>query len=91
MDDEETMSTVVSRLRNIEWHAPAEGFLGASVLVALFTIWLFMACGCSGHTLTVFLGLAAGQGFVCFICLLERFGISPRPRRSDVDDLHITR
>ncbi len=85
------MVAFISRLRNIEWHPLDEGFLGANVLVALFTIWLLMATGHSNHTLTVLLSLAAGQGFVGFICLLERFGISPRPRRGDVDDLHITR
>ena len=85
------MVAFISRLRNIEWHPLDEGFLGASVLVALFTIWLLMATGHSKHTLTVVLSLAAGQSFVGFIRLLERFGISPRPRRGDVDDLHITR
>ena len=91
MDSKETMSTFLSRLRNIEWNASGGEFLAASIFAALFTMWLLSASGRLVHTQTVFLSLAASQGLVCFIRSLEWFGISPRPRRSDVDDLHITR
>jgi hypothetical protein len=85
------MSAFVSRIRNIEWHAPDGGFLGASILVALFILWGLMASGRPVRPQALILCLAAGQSFVCLIWLLQMLGISPRTRRGDVEDLHLTR